>query len=209
VAARSLPLPRDDDPGHLCGTLIILLVRRCCLHQPDPDRVGPDLDASDPRRDQVSLGQIGSEPGPEIVGDELFDLGGGDTPDGSSLSRMTIDQWSADIVAVTRPAFPGVGWAHHVATVIIQLAGQERAGSATADRLAVALFGELRLDDLEQFTVQNGGVLGRMDGALEDDLADVEAVAEQVGERAPGERDPAPDPNSVPDQGFGHDPALA
>ena len=49
------------------------------------------------------------------------------------------------------------------------------------------LFVQLRLHGLEQAAVDDGGLLAFQDLALEDDVADVEAVAQQIGEWAAGE----------------------
>ena len=59
-----------------------------------------------------------------------------------------------------------------------------RASDFVRDGLVVVhLFGQLGLDGLEQVSIDDGGLLASQDLALEDHLADVEAVAEQMGER--------------------------
>ena len=53
------------------------------------------------------------------------------------------------------------------------------------------LLGELGLDGLEQVPINDGRLLAGQDLALECDLANVEAVAQQMGERTAGEGDAA------------------
>ena len=50
---------------------------------------------------------------------------------------------------------------------------------------------QLGLDSVEQTAVENGWLLAPENLALEDDLADVEAIAQQVRERSAGERNAA------------------
>ena len=49
---------------------------------------------------------------------------------------------------------------------------------------------ELGLHGIKQLAAQNGGLFPREDLALEDDLADIEPVAQKMGERTSGERNP-------------------
>jgi hypothetical protein len=48
-----------------------------------------------------------------------------------------------------------------------------------------------QLNGLEQITIENGWMLSRADLAPEDDLADIEPVAQEIGERPSGEGDAA------------------
>jgi hypothetical protein len=55
----------------------------------------------------------------------------------------------------------------------------------------VALVVELGLHRVKEITIEDGGLLAGEDLALESDLADVEPIAEKMGERAAGEWDAA------------------
>ena len=64
-------------------------------------------------------------------------------------------------------------------------------GVPACDGVIVALVVELGLHRVEQITIEDGGLLAREDLALECDLADVEPIAQKMGEGTAGERDPA------------------
>ena len=57
--------------------------------------------------------------------------------------------------------------------------------------MIVALLVELGLHRVKEITIEDGGLLTGQNLALEDDLADVEPIAQKMGERTTGERDPA------------------
>src|SRR6516225_6611745 len=80
---------------------------------------------------------------------------------------------------------------HPVATVVIDATDQQRFGFGPCDRVGVALLVELGLHRVKEITIENRRLLAWEDLALEDDLADIEPIAQEVGERAAGERDPA------------------
>ena len=57
--------------------------------------------------------------------------------------------------------------------------------------MVVALLVELGLHCVKEITIDDCGLLAGQDFALEHDLADVEPIAQKMGERTTGERDPA------------------
>src|SRR5258708_8004340 len=57
--------------------------------------------------------------------------------------------------------------------------------------MSVALLVELGLHRVKEITIEDGGLLAGEDLALEDDLADIEPIAQKMGERTAGKRDPA------------------
>ena len=57
--------------------------------------------------------------------------------------------------------------------------------------MIVHLLGQLGLDGIEELPINNGRLLTGQDLTLECDLANVEPIAEQVGERSARERDAA------------------
>jgi cytochrome b len=70
--------------------------------------------------------------------------------------------------------------AHPVATVVIEATDQQRAGFRACGCVVVALVVDLGLHRVK------GGLLAGEDVALEDDLADVEPIAQKMGERGRG-----------------------
>src|SRR5881227_1629611 len=80
---------------------------------------------------------------------------------------------------------------HSVATVVIDATDQQGIGFGACDRMIVALVVELGLHRLKEITIEDGGLLAGEDLALEGDLADVEPIAQKMGERAAGEWDAA------------------
>jgi hypothetical protein len=65
------------------------------------------------------------------------------------------------------------------------------------------------LHRVKEITTENGGLLAGQDLALEDDLADIEPIAQKMGERAAGERNPANRASGLERSHFGDDPPLA
>src|SRR6266403_4162655 len=84
-----------------------------------------------------------------------------------------------------------MAWGHSVATVVIDATDQQGVGFGACDRVIVALVVELGLHRVKEITIEDGGLLAGEDLALEDDLANVEPIAQKMGERPAGEWDPA------------------
>jgi hypothetical protein len=72
-----------------------------------------------------------------------------------------------------------------------QPAQQQRLGAGSRPDEAMMLLRQPLLDGIEQLALQDGRMLARDGLAAIDHLAEVEAVAQQVGQRAAGERDAA------------------
>jgi len=84
-----------------------------------------------------------------------------------------------------------MAWGHSVATVVIDATDQQGFGFGACDRVIVALVVELGLHRVKEITIEDGGLLTGEDLALEGDLADVEPIAQKMGEWAAGEWDAA------------------
>ena len=80
---------------------------------------------------------------------------------------------------------------HSVATVVIDATDQQGLGFRACDRVIVALVVEFGLHRVKEITLEDGGLLAGEDLPLEGDLADVEPIAQKMGERTAGEWDPA------------------
>src|SRR5712691_8330374 len=102
-----------------------------------------------------------------------------------------------------------MAWGHSVATVVIDATDQQGIGFATCDRVSVALVVELGLHRVKEITIEDGVLLAGEDLALEGDLADVEPIAQKMGERATGEWDAANRAPGLERSHLGDDPPLA
>jgi len=102
-----------------------------------------------------------------------------------------------------------VARAHPVATVVIDTTDEQCFGVPACDGVIVALVVELGLHRIKQITIEDGGLLAGEDLALEYDLADVEPIAQKMGEWTAGERDPANCAPGLERSHLGDDPALA
>ena len=97
---------------------------------------------------------------------------------------------------------------HSVATVVIDATGQQGFGFAARDCVIVALLVELGLHRIKQVTVEDGELLAGEDLALEHDLADVEPIAQKMGEWAAGERNPTNRAPGLERSQLGNNPSL-
>src|SRR5205809_3540306 len=99
---------------------------------------------------------------------------------------------------------------HSVATVVIDATDQQGIGFGACDRvIVVALVVELGLHRVKEITIKDGGLLAGEDLALECDLADVEPIAQKMGERATGEWDAANRAPGLERSHLGDDSPLA
>src|SRR5437762_13871584 len=99
--------------------------------------------------------------------------------------------------------------AHAVATVVVDATDQQRAGSRARGSVIVALVIELGLHRVKEITIEDGGLLAGEDLALEHDLADIEPIAQEVGERAAGEGDSANRAPALEQSHLGDNSSLA
>jgi len=77
--------------------------------------------------------------------------------------------------------------AHAVSPVVIDAADQRGFGLGAGGRVIIQLLTELRLHRVEEITIEDGWLLAGKHFTPEDDFADIEPVAQKVGERATGE----------------------
>src|SRR5262249_4487208 len=111
-------------------------------------------------------------------------LGGRNAADQFGWLRLSLQHGLGDVVAVACAALVGVAGAHAVAGTIKQASRQERgrAPQPAAPCNRVGLKFALHL--LKQTWLENGLMLSAVNLAPIDDLADIEAVLEEIGERA-------------------------
>ena len=85
-----------------------------------------------------------------------------------------------DIVAVVPALLLGLGRRHAMAGVVKHQTGQEMAEGGPGSGLMTPLVREHRLDAIEQVAIEDRGLLARIDLPLVVDLANVEAIAQQM-----------------------------
>src|SRR6266446_7464078 len=126
--------------------------------------------------------------------DQRLDLGGGNAADQSGRRGLILQQSLGDVIAVAGAALVGVGWAHAVATSVKKAPAQDggRAPQPAAPRARLGR--KLGLHRREQGTIHNRRLFAAMDLAPVDNLADIEAVLEQMGERPHAKALPADGP---------------
>src|SRR2546428_11175961 len=101
-----------------------------------------------------------------------------------------------------------MAWGHSVATIVIDATDQQRFGFGPCDRVVVALLVELGLHCAKEITIEDGGLLARKDFALERDLADIEPIAQEMGERTSREGDPSDRSPGLEHSHLGDDPSF-
>src|SRR3981081_3754425 len=99
--------------------------------------------------------------------------------------------------------------AHSVATVVIDATDQQGVGFGARGSVIVHLVIELGLHRVKEITIEDGGLLAGKHLPFKDALADVEPVAQKMGERAAGEWDPADRAPGLERSHLGDDPSLA
>jgi len=68
---------------------------------------------------------------------------------------------------------------------------------------------ELGLHRVKEITIEDGRLFAGEDLALEDDLADIEPIAQKMGERTAGKRDPADGALALERSHLGDEPSRA
>src|SRR4030088_3196368 len=84
-----------------------------------------------------------------------------------------------------------MAWGHSVATVVIDATDQQGVGFGARGCVIVHLVIELGLHRVKEITIEDGWLLAGKHLTFEDDVADVEPVAQKMGERTAGEWGPA------------------
>src|SRR2546427_6076769 len=126
--------------------------------------------------------------------DKRLNLGGGYAADQSGRRGLSLQHGRGDVIAVAGAALVGVSWAHAVAAMVKQAPAQERGRAPQPAAPRARLGRKLGLHRREQRGIENGLVLTVVNLATVDQLADIEAVLEQMGERPHAEAAPADGP---------------
>jgi hypothetical protein len=116
--------------------------------------------------------------------DRLLDLGRRHAGDGAGFLLPTLQQRLRDVIAIPNALLVGMAWTHRIAAIVHQEACQSRWRWRTAQLSLDGAIGELGLYRLEQVPIDDRCMLAFVGLAAIDDLADIEAVLEEVGERA-------------------------
>src|SRR5277367_2710020 len=178
--------------------------------QRDGDLGPPHLDLPNVGGDQLGVvdGRIVSDVPADRIENNGFDLCRGHAGDRPGGLRLSLDQGGGHVVAIPRAALAAVARPISIAAVIEDAARQRSFPARPRRAIAVVLLCKFQLNGLELITIENGWMLCWTGPAPEDDLADVELVAQEIGERASGEGDAANGPPIRELADFGDDPAL-
>src|SRR5262249_15384053 len=118
------------------------------------------------------------------AGHELFDLRGWDTQPGGSLGLIFGDQRARDIVVVARALLDRVGRCHPVAVAVKQHPGEQAWLVSSGARVALrGMVGELRLNRIPEWLIDDRRVFAGMGLSLVNDLAAIDAVLQYQVER--------------------------
>src|SRR6516165_430461 len=99
--------------------------------------------------------------------------------------------------------------AHSVAPVIIDATDQQSVGFRSRGCVVIALRIQLSLHRIEEITIEDSGMLSGEDLALKGDLADVEAIAQKVGEGTSGKWDASDASSGLESSHLSDDPPLS
>src|SRR6266576_643854 len=178
--------------------------------QRDGDLGPPHLDLPNVGGDQLGGvdGRIVSDVPADRIENNGFDLCRGHAGHGPGGLRLSLDQGGRYVIAVPCSAFAAVARAHAVAAVVKDAAHQQSFRARSRCAIAIVLLCKLSLDALEQVMVEDRWMLCWIYLAPEDDLADIEPVAQEIGERASGEGDATNGPPIREMASSGDDPAL-
>ena len=120
----------------------------------------------------------------DAVAHESLDLGGWYASDAAGFGFAILQKRMRNIVPVTHAAFVRMRWAHPVAAVVEEAAG-ERSGRAPEPELpGNDIGGAPGLHGFEQIAGEDRLMLAAMHLVPIDDLVDVEPVLEQMGKRS-------------------------
>src|SRR6516164_3476553 len=119
--------------------------------------------------------------------DKRLSLGGGYAADQSGRRGLSLQHGLGDVIAVAGAALVGVRWAHAVAASVKQAPAQERGRAPQPAAPCPRLGRKLGLHRREQRTIHNRRLFAAMDLAPVDHLADIEAVLQEMRERAHAE----------------------
>src|ERR1700738_4517233 len=121
--------------------------------------------------------------------DELLDLRGRNPQPGGGLGPIFRDQRAGDIVAVVRAFLAGMALCHPGAVGLKQHDGKEAGLARSSAALAPgSIAGELLLNGIPQWLIDDRRVFAGMELALVNDLAEIGAVLQHQVERAARER---------------------
>ena len=128
---------------------------------------------------------LGDEMRIERFEDDVLDLGCGNAGHRSDVSRpgLSMQARQRHIIAIADAGLGRMGRHHAVTGVIEQQSGQQVVAGVPDPGPGGPLIRELLLDRIEQGALQDRRLLAGQDVALVSDLADIEAVAQQIEQR--------------------------
>jgi hypothetical protein len=114
-----------------------------------------------------------------------------DTCDGSGFLLAPFDEGAACIVVISLRTLLGVAGRHEIAAVVEKFSGEKRGGSSGASFPRHAVGHQPALDGVEQRLLHYWIVFTGVTLLLVNDLAQVDAVLQQVSKGANGKGNPA------------------
>src|SRR3984893_13806641 len=127
----------------------------------------------------------------DAVAHESLDLGGWYAGDAAGFGSLILQKRMRHIVPVTHAAFVRMRWAHPVAAVVEEAAGERSGRAPEAELPGNDIGGAPGLHGFEQIAGEDRRMLAAMHLTPIGDLADVEPVLEQMGKRSDAEADAA------------------
>jgi hypothetical protein len=122
--------------------------------------------------------------GADRLDDELLQRHRGHACDATGVLVAALKDGMGDIVAISDAILVGVAGRHAIAAVVEEAAHQDRGRVFDAYRPRSHIFGEQGLDRFEGDAINDELVLAGMGLTAIDHLAEVEAVLEEMGQRA-------------------------
>src|SRR5712671_4689619 len=125
------------------------------------------------------------------LNDRILNLRGGDPAHRSGPLGLSLQEGGGKIISVSHPLLAGVARGHSIATVV-KKASHQHSARTRPQRLVIGyLLAQLGLDCIEKSTIEYGGLLTGQDLSFECELAEIEAIAQQIGQTAARERNAA------------------
>ena len=141
---------------------------------------------------QLLPGVAGPEVAAQRRNDERLNLGGGNAADQSGRLGLSLQHRLRDVIAVADAALVGMAWAHAVAEMSNRRPLRIAAEPRSRQRRATAWAASLSCTASNRVKSRMGSCSAAVNLAPVDDLADVESVLEQIGERPHPKAAPPP-----------------
>src|SRR6478672_9551726 len=141
--------------------------------------------------------------------DQRLDVGCRHAAHRSGALGGAMEKGGGQVVSVLAAALADMARAHAIAAVIEDAASQQGLGVHPCGPMICRLLAQLGLDGVEQVPIENAGLFAIEDLTLEWHLTDIEAIAQEVGERPAAERNAADGLSGLQRANLGDDALFA